>query len=160
MRIKTQMMQAMILSSCLYCQVTFMMFALMFSLICAWINHAHYDVTVIICATRSIDSLIPPLHRGCDHCASLVRPQNWTGRRWRHKGGRKVAWVVQGWHRGCHGRRKVLSMFKTVAQSRRGGWSLTGRSKEARGRHTHRHGRRMDAQVSDIGRSVKKCALL
>ena len=45
-------------------------------------------------------ALIPPLHRGCDLCASLVRPQNWPGRRWRQKKGRTVALVVQGWHIG------------------------------------------------------------
>ena len=56
---------------------------------------------------------------------------------------------------GRHGRREVLSMFKTVAQSRRGGRSLTGRSKEEGGRHRHRHGGRMDAQWSAIGRPVK-----
>ena len=56
---------------------------------------------------------------------------------------------------GRHGRREVLSMFKTFAQR-----SLTGRSKEAGGRHTHRRGGRMDAQWSAIGRLVKKYALL
>ena len=54
-----------------------------------------------------------------------------------------------------HGRRKVLSMFKTVAQrSPRG--SVTHRSvKGTGGRQRHRHGRRMDVQGSVIGRLVK-----
>ena len=78
--------------------------------------------------------VIPPLHRGCDLCASLVRPQNWPGRHWRQKGGRTVALVVQGWYTGR---------------------LLTGRSKEAGWRHIHRRGRRMDAQWSAIGRPVK-----
>ena len=106
--------------------------------------------------------LIPPLHRGCDHCASLVRPQNWPGRRWRQKGGRTVAVVVQGWHIG----RSDIAMDAMVAvkfwacskqshKSRWGGRSLTSRSKEAGWRHTHRRGRRMDAQWSAIGRPVK-----
>ena len=100
-----------------------------------------------------------PFTQGCDHCTSLVRPQNWPGRCWSHKGGRKVALVVQGWHRGPrngrHGRRKVLSVFKTVAQGspRRSvaHWSLKG----GRGRHARHRGRRMDAQGSAIGRPVK-----
>ena len=47
-----------------------------------------------------------------------------------------------------------------VQNSHRGGRSLTGRSKEAGGRHTHRHGRWMDAQWSAMGRPVNKCVLL
>ena len=95
--------------------------------------------------------IIPPLHRGCDLCASLVRPQNWPGRRWRQKGGRTVALVVQGWH---------IYIYIYIGRSdkgRRGGRSLTGRSKEAGWRHTHGRGRRMDAQWSAIGRPEKKC---
>ena len=106
--------------------------------------------------------LILPLHSGCDLCASLVRPQNWSGRRWRQKGGRAVALVVQGWHI----RRSDIAMDAMVAvkfwacskqshKGRRGGRSLTCRSKEAGWRHTHRRGRRMDAQWSVIGRPVK-----
>ena len=38
---------------------------------------------------------MPPLHRCYDLCASLAPPQNWLGRRWRLKGGRKFALVVQ-----------------------------------------------------------------
>ena len=106
--------------------------------------------------------VIPPLHRGCDFCASLVRPQNWPGRRWRQKGGRTVALVVQGWHIG----RSDIAMDAMVAvkfwacskqshKGRRGGRSLTGRSKEAGWRPTRRRGRRMDAQWSAIGRPVK-----
>ena len=56
---------------------------------------------------------------------------------------------------GRHGHREVLSMFKTVAQRLPEGQSFTGRSREAGGRHTHRRGRRMDAQGSAIGRPVK-----
>ena len=107
-------------------------------------------------------SLIPPLHRGCDLCASLVRPQNWPGRRWRQKGGRTVALVVQWWHIG----RSDIAMDAMVAvkfwscskqshKGRRGGRSPTGRSKGAGWRHIHRRGRRMDAQWSAIGRPVK-----
>ena len=101
--------------------------------------------------------IIPPLHRGCDLCASLVWPQNWPGRRWRQKGGRTVALVVQGWHIG----RSDIAMDAMVVgkfwacskqshKGRRGGRSLTGRSKEAGWRHTHHRGRRMDAQWSAI----------
>ena len=108
-----------------------------------------------------------PLHGGCDRCASLVRPQNRPTRRWKHNGCQKVAEVVQGWHRG----RSDLAMNAMVVvkfsayskqshEGRRGGRSLIGRSKEAGGRHTHRHSRRMDAQGSAIGRPVKKCVLL
>ena len=100
--------------------------------------------------------LIPPLHRGCDLCASLVRPQNW-----RQKGGRTVALVVQGWHIGRSDIAMVAVKFwaysKQSHRGRRGGRSLTGRWKEAGWRHTHRRGRRMDAQWSAIGRPVKKC---
>ena len=112
-------------------------------------------------------SIIPPLHRGCDLCASLVRPQNRPGRRWRQKGGRTVALVVQGWHIG----RLDIAMDAMVAvkfwacskqshKGRRGGRSLTGRSKEAGWRHTHRRGRRMDAQWSAIGRPVKNANIV
>ena len=87
--------------------------------------------------------LIPPLHRGCDLSASIVRPQNWPGRRWRQKGGRTVALVAQ-W---CYTGRSDIAMDAMVAvkfwacskqshKGRRGGRSLTGRSKEAGGRHT------------------------
>ena len=82
------------------------------------------------------DSLIPPLHRGCHLCASLLRTQNWPGRGWMQKGGRTIALVVQGWHTG----RLVIAMDAMVAvkfwacskqshKGRRGGRSLTGRSK-------------------------------
>ena len=111
--------------------------------------------------------LIPPLHRGCDLCASLVWPHNWPGRRWRQKGGRTVALVVQGWHIG----RSDIAMDAMVAvkfwacskqslKGRRGGRSLTGRSKEAGWRHPHRRGRRMDAQWSAIGRPVKNANIV
>ena len=91
-----------------------------------------------------------------------MRPQNWPGRRWRQKGGRTVALVAQWWYTG----RSDIAMDAMVAvkfwacskqshKGRRGGRSLTGRSKEAGGRHTHRHGGRMDAQWSAIGRPIK-----
>ena len=109
-----------------------------------------------------IHSLIPPLHRGCDLSASIVRPQNWPGRRWRQKGGRTVALVAQWWYIGCSDIAmdamvavKFWACSKQSHKGRRGGRSLTGRSKEAGGRHTHRHGGRMDAQWSAIGRPVK-----
>ena len=72
---------------------------------------------------RPVKMRIPPLHRGCDLCASLVRPQNWPGRRWRQKrrpngylGRSRVAHRTFRHRHGRHGRREVLSMFKTVAQ--------------------------------------------
>ena len=110
---------------------------------------------------------IPSLHRGCDHCASLARPQNWPGRRWRQKGGRTVVVVVQGWHI----ERSDIAMDAMVAvkfwacskqshKGRPGGRSLTGRSNEAGWRHTHRRGRRMDAQWSAIGRPVKNANIV
>ena len=111
--------------------------------------------------------LIPPLHRGCDLCASLVRPQNCPGRRWRQKGGRTVALVVQGWYTGRSGIAmdamvavKFWACSKQSHKGRRGGRSLTGRSKEAGWRHTHRRGRRMDAQWSAIGRPVKNANIV
>ena len=111
--------------------------------------------------------IIPPLHRGCDLCASLVRAQNWPGRRWRQKRGRTVALVVQGWHIG----RSDIAMDAMVAvkfwpcskqshKGRRGGRSLSGRSKEAGWKHRHRRGRRMDAQWSAIGRPVKNANIV
>ena len=114
-----------------------------------------------------LKSLIPPLRRGCDLCASLVRPHHWPGRRWRQKGGRTVVLVVQG----CYTGRSDIAMDATVIvkfwacskqshKCRRGGRSLTGRSKEAGGRHTHRRGRRMDARWLAIGRPINKCVLL
>ena len=118
--------------------------------------------TYFVVNTFDTKLFIPPLHRGCDLCASLVRPQNWPGRRWRQKRGRTVALVVEGWHIG----RSDIAMDAMVAvkfwvcskqshKGRRGGRSLTDRSKEAEWRHTHRRGRRMDAQWSAIGRPVK-----
>ena len=111
--------------------------------------------------------LIPPLHRGCDLCASLVRPQNCPGRRWRQKGGRTVALVVQGWYTGRSGIAmdamvavKFWACSKQSHKGRREGRSLTGRSKEAGWRHTHRRGRRMDAQWSAIGRPVKNANIV
>ena len=50
--------------------------------------------------------------------------------------------------------------FEHIQNSRQGGRSLTGRSKDAGGRHTHRRGGRMDAQWSAIGRPRKKYVLL
>ena len=130
----------------------------------------HYSDVIIGAIAFQITSprlFIPPFHRGCDLCASLVRPQNWSGRRWRQSGGRTVALVVQGWHRG----RSDITMDAMVVvkfwacskqshKDRRGGRSLTGRSKEAGWRHTHRRGRRMGAQWSAIGRPVKNANIV
>ena len=55
---------------------------------------------------------------------------------------------------------KFWACSKQSHKGRRGGRSLTGHSKEAGGRHTHRRGRRMDARWSAIGRLVNKCVLL
>ena len=105
---------------------------------------------------------MPALHSGCDLSASPVRPHNWQGRRWRHKGGRKAALVVQGWHGGSSDLAmdamvavKFWACSKQSHKGRRGKQSLTGRSKESGRRHTYRPGRRMDAQESAIGRPVK-----
>ena len=51
---------------------------------------------------------------------------------------------------------KFWACSKQSHKGRRGGRSLTGRWKEAGWRHTHRRGRRMDAQWSAIDRPVKK----
>ena len=113
---------------------------------------------------RHMTMLIPPSHRCCDlrGCASLVRPQNWPGRRWRRKGGRTVALVVQGWHAGRSDHAmdgmvtaKFWACSKQPHKGCRGGRSLTGRSKEAGGKHTHCRGRRMVAPWSAISRPVK-----
>ena len=62
------------------------------------VDSSHWIRVMYLSTSARISSLalITPLHRGCDLCASLVRPQNWPGRRWRQKGGRTVALVVQG----------------------------------------------------------------
>ena len=61
---------------------------------------------------------------------------------------------------GRHGRREVWACSKQSHKGRRGGRSLTGRSKEAGWRHTHRRGCRMDAQWSAIGRPVKNANIV
>ena len=102
-----------------------------------------FSLPTHICVIRS-QWVIPPVHGGCDLCASLVRPKNWPGRRWRQEGGRTIALVVQGWYTA----RSYIAMDATVAvkfwacskqshKGRRGVRLLTGRSKEAGGRHTH-----------------------
>ena len=40
--------------------------------------------------------LIPHLHRGCDLCASLVRPQNWPGRSWSTLEVERLPWSFKG----------------------------------------------------------------
>ena len=96
-----------------------------------------------------------------------MRPQNWPGRRWRQKGGRTVALVVQGWHIGRPNIAtdaivavKFWACSKQSHKGRRGGRSLTGRSKEVGWRHTHRRGRRMDAHWSAVGRLVKNANIV
>ena len=127
----------------------------------------HWSLFWRIHSTLSEQRFIPPLHRGCDLCASLVRPQNWPGRRWRQKGGRTVALVIQGWHIGRSDIAmdaivpgKIWACSKQWHKGCRGGRSLTGRSKEAGWRHTHPRGHRMDAQWSAIGRPVKNANIV
>ena len=67
-----------------------------------------YNIAIVI---PSKNSLVSPLHIGCDHCASLVRPQKWPGRLRRQDGGRTVASVVQGWYT----RRSVIAKDAIVA---------------------------------------------
>ena len=59
-----------------------------------------------------------------------MRPQNWPGRRWRQKGGRTVALVVQGWHIGrsdiAMDAVKFWACSKQSHKGRRGGRSLKG----------------------------------
>ena len=55
---------------------------------------------------------------------------------------------------------KFWACSKQLHKGRRGGRSLTGRSKEAGWRHTHRRGRRMDAQWSAIGRPVRNANIV
>ena len=55
---------------------------------------------------------------------------------------------------------KFWACSKQSHKGRRGGRSLTGRSKEAGWRHIHRRGRRMDAQWSAIGRPVKNANIV
>ena len=60
-----------------------------------------------------------PFTQGLRLCASLLRPQFWPGHNWRHTRGLGRSMVVHTTlkHRnGRHGRREVLSMFKTVIQ--------------------------------------------
>ena len=101
-------------------------------------------------------------YRGCDLCASLLRPQNWPGRRWRQKGDRAVSLVVQGRYMGRSDIAlnaivavKFWACLKQSHKGRRRGRSLIGGSKEAWRRHTHRRGRRMDAHRLVIGRPIK-----
>ena len=117
------------------------------------------NLTVLYC------SLIPFLHRGplCLPCAAtkLARSQLKAQRRPKGYLGRsRVAQRTFRPRHGRHGRREVLSMFKQLYKGHRRGRWLTGRSTEAGGRHTHRSGRRMNAQGSAIGRPVKKFVLL
>ena len=121
------------------------------------INDIH-DITLINATWMSPY----PLYTGA---VTFVPP--WTGRRWRHNGGTEVALAVQGWHTGCSNLAmdtmvavKFWACSKQSHKGRRGGRSLAGRSKEAGGRHTHRRGRRINAQGPTIGRSEKKCLLL
>ena len=83
------------------------------------------------------------------------------GRRWKLKGGSMVALVVQMWYTG----RSTIAMDAMVTikfwtcskqpqKSRRRGWSLNGRSKEAEGTQRHCRGGKMDAQWSANGRHV------
>ena len=100
----------------------------------------------------------PFTHRGCDLCASLVRPQNWPGHRWRHKGGRKFALVVQGWHRG----RSDLAMDAMIAVKF---WTCSKQSQKGR---LHVAQRRQEeitsiavvAEWMHRGRPRKICTLL
>ena len=55
---------------------------------------------------------------------------------------------------------KFWACSKQSHEGRRGGRSLTGRSKEAVWRHTHRRGRRMGAQWSAIRRLVKNANIV
>ena len=55
---------------------------------------------------------------------------------------------------------KFWACSKQSHKGHRGGRSLTGRSKKAGWRHTHRRGRRMDAQWSAIGRPVKNANIV
>ena len=102
-----------------------------------------------------------PLHRACELCASLLRPYNWPGRRWKLKGGSTVALVLPRWYTGrsaiAMDAMVVLKFWTYSKQSqngRRGGWSLNGRSNESEGTQRHRCGCRMDAQWSANGRHV------
>ena len=97
-----------------------------------------------------------PLTQGlrpfCLHCATTKLAKSPLKAERRQNGclGRSMVVHRTFRHRhGRHGRREQSH------KGRRGGRSLTGRSKEAGGRHTHRHGGRMDAQWSAIGRPVK-----
>ena len=77
------------------------------------ITYTQYSIVIcnIVSWVIIFQPIIFPLHRGCDLCASLVRPQNWPGRPWRQKGGRTVALVVQGWYTG----RSDIAMDAMVA---------------------------------------------
>ena len=93
----------------------------------------HWSLFWRIHLTLSEQIFIPPLHRGCNLCASLVRPQNWPGCPWRQKGGRTVALVVQGWHIGRSDIAmdaivpgKIWACSKQSHKGRRGGRSLKG----------------------------------
>ena len=130
-----------------------------------WRHHVQfiYNVRTVICMLCNCRDtivtlepvllllIIPPLHRGCDLCASLVRPclgrSRVAHRTFRHRHGR-------------HGRHEVLSMFKTVAQSspRR---SVAHKSLKGGRMKAHTCcGRRMDAQWSAIGRAVNNANIV
>ena len=114
---------------------------------------------------------IAPLYPLYTEAATFVRPSchhkmGQVGVEGTKETGRKVAWVIQWWHTWPSDIAmdtmvtvKFWACSKQLHIGRRVGRSLTGLSKEAGGRHTHRRDRRMDAQGSVTG-GLKKCVLL
>ena len=100
-----------------------------------------------------------PFRQRLRHFVTLVRRQNRSSRSWRHIRCRSVALVVQVWYTGRSDLTMVAVKFwacsKQLHKGRWGGRLFTDGPNEARGRHAHRPGRRMDAQWSVIGQPVK-----
>ena len=114
--------------------------------------------------TRCISMAHNPLTlRGCDLCASLVRPQNWPGGRWRRKEAERLPWSFKVGTEDAQPSPwtpwspwSFEHVLITVAQ-RSPRTSVAHRSlKGAGGRHAHRRDRRMNAQKSATRRPIKK----
>ena len=85
-------------------------------------------VSALRCKIQS-SSCLHTLSRGPGIFSSLVRPQNWPGRRRRRKGGRIGALVVQRWYKRCSDiamvaivGAKFWACSKQLHKSRRRGW--------------------------------------
>ena len=99
-------------------------------------------------------TLVPPLRYRIMARSPLKAQRSWKiclGRS-------RVTHRTLGPHHRRHDRREVWACSNMLHIGRRGGVSLTGRSKEARGKHRHHRGHRMGGSVT--GWPVEKIVLL